>query len=72
VKACGGKRAELVAPGIPGFGKAMAQKHQRPLALLGDMEADAVRFDGALRGFVHTSLSKLTLIHSLKGECIYT
>jgi len=30
VEACRGKRANLMAPGIPGFGKAVAQQHQRP------------------------------------------
>jgi len=34
VEAGGGERVDLVAPGIPGFRKAVAHQHEGPLALL--------------------------------------
>ena len=43
------QRSELMAPGIPGFRKAVAQNHERPVALLGNVQLNAVRLDGALR-----------------------
>ena len=43
-----GQRRQLVAPRIPGFGKAVAQQDQRTLALLGQVHADAVGLDGAV------------------------
>ena len=48
-EAGGSKRVDLMPPGEPGFRKAMHQQHQRPLALLGDVEVDAVAFDDPLR-----------------------
>jgi hypothetical protein len=56
MEAIRGKRANLVPPRIPGLGKAMGQQHQRPLALLGDVETDAVAFDNSLLWFVHLFL----------------
>jgi hypothetical protein len=57
MEARGGKRAELMAPGIPGFGKAVAQENQRSLALFGDVEANAVGLDHALRYLIHGLIS---------------
>ena len=53
VEARRGEGANLMAPGIPGFGKAVAEQHQRSLALLGDVEADAVALDRSLGRFAH-------------------
>jgi hypothetical protein len=44
-----GQRRQLVPPRVPGLGEALAQDHQRPRALLGDVNADAVRLDDAVR-----------------------
>ena len=46
-----GERRELMAPGIPRFRKAVAQKDERPGAGFGDVDADAVRLDRAVRHF---------------------
>lgn len=51
------QRLELVAPGVPAFRKAVAEQHHRPLALLGDVEADAVRLDPPLRRLAHVIAS---------------
>ncbi len=48
-----GEGANLMAPGIPGLGKAVAEQHQRPFALFGDVEADAVALDHSLGRFAH-------------------
>jgi cation:H+ antiporter len=37
-----GERGELVAPRIPAFGKAMAQQHQGPCTLLGEVAVNSV------------------------------
>lgn len=47
------KRAQLMAPGIPGFGKAVAQKHRGPIPVLRDVEADAVGLNHSLCRFAH-------------------
>src|SRR5207237_10928931 len=47
------ERTYLVAPGIPGFRKAVAEQHQRPFALLGNVEMDAVCLNQSLRWFAH-------------------
>src|SRR5450755_3250151 len=47
----------------------MAQKHQRSAALFGDMNADAVGFNGTMRRLVHCdSLSGLLLMILHRGE----
>jgi hypothetical protein len=56
-EAGGRERVDLVPPGEPGFGKTVRQQHQRPLALLGDVDADPVAFDDALRCLAHLSIS---------------
>ena len=53
VKAGLGERRQLMAPRIPGLGKAMAQQHQRPAALFGDVQVDAVGRDIAVSQFAH-------------------
>src|SRR5215211_8712323 len=57
VKTRGSERGNLVAPGIPGFRKAVAEQHQRPAALFGDVEANAVALDYPLRRLAHGCLS---------------
>ncbi len=47
------QRAQLMAPRIPGFRKSMTEQHQRAAALLGDMNANAIGFDGSVRWLVH-------------------
>ncbi len=42
------QRRDLMAPGIPGFGKAVTENNQRTVALLGDVQMNAVGFDSAL------------------------
>src|SRR5712675_639781 len=56
------ERRDLVAPGIPGFREAVAEQHQRPAALFGYVEADAIALDYPLRRFAHDCLS-------LEGVC---
>ncbi len=48
-----GERRELMAPGVPGFGKAVAEHDQRTLAGFDQVHPDAVGLDGAMaeRGF---------------------
>ena len=48
VEAGGRQSGKLMAPRVPGFGKAVAQNDERPFALLGKMQLNAVRLDGAL------------------------
>jgi hypothetical protein len=45
MKARGGERRELMAPRILGLRKAVAQENGRPLAELGEVQTNAVRFD---------------------------
>ena len=45
------QRIDLVAPGVPAFRKAMAQQNKRALALLDDIQADAVGLDDPLDRF---------------------
>ena len=52
-EAGGGKGVDLMPPREPGFRKAVHQQHQRPLALLGDVDVDPVAFDDALRRLAH-------------------
>ena len=42
------KRGKLMAPRVPGFRKAVTQDNKRALALLGDVQTNAVGFDAAL------------------------
>jgi hypothetical protein len=46
-----GECRELMAPGIPGFGKAVAQEDERPRTGFGEVHADAIGLDGAMRHF---------------------
>ena len=48
-----GQRLELMAPRIPGFGPAVAEEDERPLACLGDVDAKAVRLDEPMGDFGH-------------------
>jgi hypothetical protein len=48
-----GERIDLVTPGIPAFRKAVAQQHRRALALLDDIQADAVGLNDPLDRFAH-------------------
>ena len=43
-----GERGELMPPRVPRLGEAVAEQHERALALLGDVHADAVGVDGAV------------------------
>src|SRR5262249_25592926 len=47
------QRIDLVAPGVPAFRKAVAQQNKRALALLDDIQADAVGLDHPLDRFAH-------------------
>jgi hypothetical protein len=40
---CEGRK--LMAPRIPGLGKAVTQQHRRPFALLGNVQMNAVRLN---------------------------
>jgi hypothetical protein len=42
------QRPELMPPGIPALGKTVAEDDERPAALLGHVQADAVRLDHAM------------------------
>lgn len=57
VKARRRKRAQLMAPGIPGFGKAVAQQHRRTVSVLRNVKADAVGRNYSLCKFAHGRLS---------------
>jgi hypothetical protein len=48
-----GEGGELVPPGVPGFRKAMAQQDERTFACFGQVYADTVGCDGAVRHFRH-------------------
>ena len=56
-EAGGRKRIDLMPPREPGFRKTVHQQHQRPLALLGDVETDAIALDDPLRCLAHFSVS---------------
>jgi hypothetical protein len=43
-----GERRQLEAPGVPELGEAVQEQHDRPFALLDQVEADAVRLDPAM------------------------
>src|SRR4029077_6946096 len=49
------QRPKLISPRIPGLRKSVTEQHERALALLSDMHADAVRFDRTLRDLAHVS-----------------
>jgi hypothetical protein len=51
MKAVRGERIDLVTPGAPTFRKAVAQQDKRSLALLDDIQADAIGLDGPLDQF---------------------
>jgi hypothetical protein len=53
MKAVRGERIDLVTPGVPTFRKAVAQQDKRSLALLDDIQADAIGLDGPLDQFAH-------------------
>jgi hypothetical protein len=55
-KSCVGERRQLVAPGIPGLRKAMAKDDWWPIALLRDMQVDAVGLDCPMRDAAHRCL----------------
>ena len=44
VEAGGGQRDQLMTPGVPGFGEAVQQQHQRAAARLGDVHPQATHF----------------------------
>src|SRR5262249_4424789 len=44
---------ELMPPGIPALGNAMAEEYERAFTLLGDVQADAVRLDHPMRHVGH-------------------
>src|SRR5262249_24013670 len=43
-----GQRDELMSPRVPGLRKAVAEHDERPVARLGDVDANAVGLDGAV------------------------
>ena len=47
------QRPELMTPGIPALGKAMAEDDERAFTLFGHVQADAVRLDHAMRHLGH-------------------
>jgi hypothetical protein len=50
------QRRELMPPGIPALGKAVAEDDERSFTLLGHMQADAVRLDHAMRHLGHRGI----------------
>ena len=48
------ERLQLMTPRIPGLRKAVTENNQRPGARFGEMNAEAVRFDRAMRQFDHS------------------
>src|SRR5258708_26845440 len=48
-----GECIDLVTPGVRAFWKAVAQQNKRALALLDDVQADAVSLDDPLNRFAH-------------------
>jgi hypothetical protein len=53
MEACRGERVDLVTPRVPAFRKAVAQQDKGALALLDDIQADAVGLDDLLDRFAH-------------------
>ena len=51
--------AQLMPPGIPAFGKAVAQQDRRPGPLLGNVHADAVGLDHVVRCLDHCLLPRV-------------
>ena len=51
------KGVDLMPPGEPGFREAVHEQHQRPVALLGNVDVDPVAFDDPLRCLAHFSIS---------------
>src|SRR5207244_11187371 len=51
------QRIKLVAPGVPALRKAVAEQHERALAELGDVQADAVGLDHTLGRLAHVIAS---------------
>jgi hypothetical protein len=51
------KRIDLMPPGEPGFRETVHKKHQRPLALFGNVDVDSVALDDPLRRLAHFSIS---------------
>ncbi len=51
-----GQGAKLMAPGVPGFRKPMAQQDERSRALLRKMHADAVRLNKTMRRLGHGTI----------------
>ena len=51
------QRPKLISPRIPGLRKSVTEQHERALALLRDMHADAVRFDRTMCDLAHVSPS---------------
>ena len=51
------KRLQLPSPGIPGFGKAVAEDDERAFARLGEMDADFVCLDRPMCDFGHLRAS---------------
>jgi hypothetical protein len=47
------QRRELMPPGIPALGKAVAEDDERTFTLLGHVQADAVRLNHAMRHLGH-------------------
>jgi hypothetical protein len=50
------KRLELMAPGVPGLRKAVAEDNQGPCALLSHMHTNAVRFDDSVLHLSHRDI----------------
>ena len=67
-EAGGSKRVDLMPPREPGFRKTVHQQHQRPLALLGDVDVDAVAFDDALRCLAHFSIALRSCSECVDGS----
>jgi hypothetical protein len=47
------QRPKLMPPGVPAFGKAVAEDDERAFALLGHMQTDTVGLDHAMRHVGH-------------------
>src|SRR5207245_9820467 len=45
--------AKLVSPRVSGLPPAMAQQHERPCTVFGDVHSDAIGFDDPVRGPAH-------------------
>src|SRR5208337_5119949 len=51
------ERLQLPSPGIPGFGKAVAEDDERAFARLGEMDADSIRLDRPMCDLGHLRFS---------------